>query len=198
MATELEAFIRVAGQFFQLRRHKHSASCRVEILRESYGCWYRLGSGFYGEAWAHTGFYGLVLKISGPAGWGCPTLNQPHWSAADYGGMRLDAWPLFARHCMAHPYKNLPEIMHFEQVTQRMAWAVMPRYDVVYCMPYGAMEVRNALEGDALGPVAEWIWPLVQMASGLHIEVDLHTNNVMEDPVTGEWIILDPFSTTGA
>jgi len=35
-----------------------------------WGMWTLLGTGYYGEAWAHYEYPDLALKISGPAGWG--------------------------------------------------------------------------------------------------------------------------------
>lgn len=88
-----------------------------------------LGSGYYGEAWQHEDYPEWVVKVSGYAGW---AYEHPLDQEPD----RLDAWPVFARHCAAEPHKNLPKIVHLEQMTERMTWAIMPLYYSASDLPY--------------------------------------------------------------
>lgn len=197
MLTELERFIRLANEFFHVRRHKASRTSVIDYAAECHGKWEKLGSGYYGEAWAHEDYPDWVIKISGPTGWGDEWDGAVRDAIDERGSKRPDAWPVFARHCQAHPHPRLPEILYFEQWSQSMAWAVMPRYYTSAYIPKDAefRTVKAALGGEATA--VEWLWPLVQMSHGLHFKVDLHIGNIMIHPESGEWIIIDPFSTTG-
>lgn len=194
----LQEFIKLARAFFYLARSKHRRKNRLPD--REHGEWCRIGQGHYGEAWAHRAYPDLVLKISGRAQWG----NDMFYFEKDslYNmKVRLDAWPVFARHCRDNPHPKLPKIMHFEQPSEGMAWAVMPKYNTLDSAPSRSRldaeryALRNMLEGSDAAP--DWMWPLRQMAGGLHFAVDLHSGNVMVDPRTGELIITDPFSATG-
>lgn len=66
MRTVPSRFLGLAEAFFHVRRHKFRDDAgHIEM----YGPWKKLGSGYYGEAWAHDEYPDLVIKISGPAGW---------------------------------------------------------------------------------------------------------------------------------
>lgn len=197
---DLKAFIKKAEAFFAVRRHK----CRVGGKNgPPLPGWHKLGNGFYGEAWQHED-YEYVLKISGPAGWGSAhdsgTCTSVYAAMFQYGEdtPRHDAWPVFARHCMAHPHKHLPTVYHFVQHNQRMAWAVLKKYarwnGVTESDFYH--EVGRVL-GGGRSAAWPWMWPLVQMADGLYVAVDLHKGNVMWDTDEDCLVITDPFSTTG-
>lgn len=195
---DLKAFIKEAEAFVAVRRHR----CRADY-GSTPAAWTMLGSGYYGEAWEHEDFPGLVVKISGPAGWGEDCTGSPWVHSAmkrrKEDTPRHDAWPVFARHCMAHPHKHLPTVHHFEQLNQRMAWAVLKKY-ARWSGVTGSdfyHEVRRVLAGEQSSAAWPWMWPLVQMADGLYVSVDLHTGNVMWDADEGCLVITDPFSTTG-
>lgn len=198
---DLKAFIKEAEAFFAVRRHKCREGGDDCIPLPG---WHKLGWGFYGEAWAHEDSE-YVLKISGPAGWGRAHDYGTHTGVFDvmddYGedDPRADAWPVFARHCMAHPHKHLPTIYHFVQHNQRMAWAVMKQYKdwngITGWDLYHAF--KAVLAGERSSAAWPWMWPLRQMTDGLHFAVDLHTGNVMWDADGGCLVITDPFSTTG-
>jgi hypothetical protein len=138
---------------------------RLHIEATRYGAWRKIGSGYYGEAWAHDDWEDLVIKISGPSGWGYEYENAPASHAYENDGYpKADVWPDFAEACMLHPHPNLPEIMHFERVGG-MAWGVMPMYwplegDV---SDYPAVdEFRDAVQGRR--GAAHWMLPLIEIA----------------------------------
>ena len=197
----LQEFIKLARAFFYLARSKHRRKNRLP--ERTHGSWRRLGAGHYGEAWAHRAYPDLVLKISGRAQWGNDEFYFDKFHLYNMK-VRLDAWPVFARHCRDNPHPKLPKIMHFEQPSEGMAWAVMPRYESLPDMDMAEYDrldnerrmLREMLQGAPYAP--EWMWPLRQMAGGLYFQVDLHEGNVMVDPKTGELIITDPFSATGS
>ena len=193
-AVKLLEFERECAKFFAIRRHKHSPNTDAGTSEAGHtGAWTRLGTGHYGEAWVHYAYHELVLKISGPAGWG--NYTGPRYAAAR-GRLRPDAWPVYAEHCMNNPSKHLPKVYALHRESPRMTWGILKRYNesqwgAVYP---GLSEVKQALYGEDDGP--EWLWPLKQMVDGLGMTVDLHGGNIMEDD-DGTWIITDPFSTVG-
>ena len=197
---DLKAFIKEAEAFFAVRRHK----CREGGDDIPTGDWFNLGRGFYGEAWAHEDSE-YVLKISGPAGWGRRHYSGTHTDVLDAmeyyveSTPRPDAWPVFARHCMAHPHKHLPTVHHVVQHNERMAWAVMKQYKDWNGITGSDLyhEFKAVLAGKRSAAAMPWMWPLRQMTDGLHFAVDLHTGNVMWDADEGCLVITDPFSTTG-
>lgn len=151
--------------------------------------WKKLGEGYFGEAWAHVDFGGLVVKVSGRAGFGSGGLGKSAPS--------LDGWPTFAQHCLAHPHPNLPKILHFERLSVGVSWGVMPCYASIDHHNVAAdaaivTKWRNYLEGCKGAP--EWMWPIIGMQNALGMRVDLHGGNVMMDMSTGEYIMTDPFS----
>jgi len=205
MDKAIVGFYEEARRFFQIRRRKHKRAQRSEFEFERIGfsdrlrrgMWLRVGAGHYGEAWAHDNWPNLILKISGRASWGNAWLDvdactgdQPIWCK------RLDAWPVFARHCQAHPHPMLPKIMHFEQVTQGMSWAIMPRYQKYYGPDvWGDDSEVQAIAQKLAGKMTcpeQWMWPLIQMADALNMSVDLHSHNVMMH--CEQLVIIDPFS----
>lgn len=151
--------------------------------------WSKLGSGYFGEAWEHADYPGYVVKVSGPAGFGCDYLHTEEPS--------LDGWPTFAQHCQAHPHPNLPNIMHFERLSVGISFGIMPHYKSIDTYNADAdggivSEWRDYLEGAKGAP--EWMWPIIGMRGALGMMVDLHSGNVMLDDDTGEYIMTDPFS----
>lgn len=191
----VEQFIQEARKFFYVRRGKHKRVSRTAVQQTAYGAWTKLGDGYYGEAWAHDDIPELVLKISGPSGWGYCWKGAPYapWAGV---GPRADVWPDFAEACMLHPHMNLPEIMHLERVGG-FAWGVMPRYveeDGVH-----SSEVVHAFRGAVHGSRAaeHWMLPLLEIARQRNVSLDLHSGNVMMHPDTYEPVIIDPFSSTG-
>lgn len=186
-------FIELCRMFVSIRKHKHQRTVNrwptpqwQERFLNRRG-WQRIGAGFFGEAWQHQDYPDLVLKLSGFAGfgtaYGCEAADAP----------TLDAWPVYARHCQAYPHEHLPEILHFEQPSQRIAWALMPVY--LSCDEAPEQQewehVRGAfLDGDT---DEEWLWPIIAMQESLGFTVDLHEGNVMFKP-DGTYVITDPFS----
>ena len=164
-------------KFRQDRRAALSAQLRY---------WEKLGAGHFGEAWAHEDYPNLVVKISGRAGFGVGDLatREPP----------LDGWPTFAEYCFANPHPNLPNIMHFERLSLGVSFGIMPRYDKIDATRYYSVVDKWCayLEGGKGAPA--WMWPIIGMRGALRMRVDLHSDNVMQDPATGEYIMTDPFS----
>lgn len=148
--------------------------------------WKKLGQGAFGEAWEHVDHFGYVVKISGRSEFGTNMLAEEKPS--------LDGWPTFAQHCQAHPHPNLPKIMHFERLSLGVSFGIMPRYDNIH--PIRDADIVSDwcyyLEGGRGAP--EWMWPIIGMRGALGMCVDLHSGNVMLDPITSEYIMIDPFS----
>ena len=113
--------------------------------------------------------------------------------------MRHDVWQLFAQHCKDNPHKHLPNIMHFQRVSQGIAWAIMPEYTSSDFASTSQICIAGAIRSALTNGVSDepWLWPLISMASGLNTTIDLHSNNWMIDKDSGEVIITDPFSSTG-
>lgn len=187
----LQYFIKECESFVAVRRHKmrrNGARHCPELLAH----WECLGSGHFGEAWGHCDYPDLVLKISGRAGWGNSRVHD-----GEYGTdcARLDAWPVFARHCMAHPHKHLPTVLHVQGVSQGMTWGVMRRltpHAWITGVDEFMRKCMRALSGRSIGP--QWLWPLRQMVDALGVEVDLHMGNVMYDMEAKCLVLTDPFS----
>lgn len=195
---DVQDFIHEARKFFFMRRTKFRGpkKARTGFKQTWHGPWGLLGSGYYGEAWAHDDYPDLALKISGPAGWG---YNFPHAikisMRCDEDTPRPDVWPEFAKVCMQNPHPNLPRILHFEQAGG-MAWGVMPKYEGTGDLHSGPVQdFKNALMGRRVAEA--WMLPLFEIARGLNVQLDLHSGNVMQDPETLETVIIDPFSRTG-
>lgn len=189
-------FLRLCREFVAVQRHKFKSN-----PRETPQGWRELGSGFYSEVYEHCDHPGLVLKISGPGGWGYGCDNSLKWAAKNEDGVRADMWPLFAQHCMAYPHKHFPKILHFERITQRMAWAVMPAYRSsdyaeVADSEFAKHVRRVLLRQEHPGPDEQWLWPLIELSQHRFASVDLHSGNWMLDS-SGNVIITDPFSATG-
>lgn len=182
-------FMRLCREFVAVKRHFRGRNPRI-VSSE----FVLLGSGLYSQVFEHPNYPGLVLKISGPAGWAdLPISEAP----------TADVWPVYAERCMAHPSKHTPRILHFERISQRMCWAVMPKYlpswqggreQDAFCR-----HVRQVLWRDAR-PVPgadDWLWPLLELAGSSRHHIDLHAGNWMIHPRTGDVIITDPFSASG-
>lgn len=189
-------FTQEARRFFYARRTKFRKGSALPPEIDHWGLWTKLGNGFYGEAWGHAEYPDLVIKISGPTGWGFDFSNAP--GVNRYGDMlvRADIWPDFAEQCMLHPHANLPKVLHLERVGA-MAWAVMPRYMPDEDARYTAVVSRFRSSMHDKDAYEHWMVPFVKIAKRSHVAVDMHSGNIMRDPETGEPIIIDPFSTTG-
>ena len=167
---------------FKFRRDRHVATAAQPRY------WEKIGYGYFGEAWAHKDHPNLVVKISGRAGFGSGVVPT--------GEPCLDGWPTFAEYCFANPHPNLPKIMHFERLSLGVSFGIMPRYEKIDPRLANAADVLSSwedyLEGDQGAPA--WMWPIIGMRGALNVQVDLHSDNVMWDPATGEYIMTDPFS----
>ena len=191
-----DEFIRMARALAFYRKFKHRrAKRRGRLFTDTAGLkgWSDIGSGFYGEAWSHEDYPGLVVKISGRAGFGVQ-------DAVPSREPSLDGWPVFAEHCLANPHPNLPKILHFERLSVGISFGIMPYY--VPLEPYDDEddaeildEWRDYLEGCKGSP--SWMWPIIGMRAALNMKVDLHEANVMKDPTTGQHVMTDPFSAVG-
>lgn len=178
--AELQEFVDKCHRMVAVRRHK--LSCRPPSQLGVPG-WTLIGTGHFGEAWVHADHPELVLKISGPAGWG----NGYRAYDEDIGATRYDAWPIYARYCMQNPGRHLPKIYHLVQVSRGIAWGVMPRYDE------GDASTMDAARG-ALRDGSHGLAGVRQMRDAMGLSVDVHEGNVMVCPETGDWILTDPFS----
>ena len=181
----------LSDEFIRLAR-AHAYRRKLKFKRGSYtgSGWSMLGSGWFGEAWEHADYPGLVVKVSGRAGFG----RKTSYDAYDVDdGLHADSWQVFAQYCHKHPHEHLPKIMHFERINAAVAWAIMPKYR--HCSHYKQDVLRCKwqawLNGERDAP--EWLWPIIGMASSLCMEVDLHSYNVMQDS-DGTLIMTDPFS----
>lgn len=178
--AELQEFVDKCRRMVAVRRHK-MANHPPSLL-----CvpgWEMIGTGHFGEAWVHAEHPDLVLKISGPAGWGAGyRAYNEHDDATHY-----DAWPIYARYCLQNPGQHLPKIYHLVQVSRGIAWGVMPRYDDGSTVTRDA--ARMALQAGSHGLAG-----VRQMRDAMGLSVDVHEGNVMVCPETGDWILTDPFS----
>lgn len=150
--------------------------------------WRMLGNGWYGEAWEHADYPGLVIKVSGRAGFGADE------SGDKWGIPGSDSWQVYAQYCHKHPHEHLPQILHFERINAAVAWAIMPKYHPLgggYGEDHTRVQWRDWLNGGHGAP--EWMWPIIGMASSLHMTVDLHSGNVMVS-ADGTMVMTDPFS----
>lgn len=178
--ANVQAFVDKCHRMVAVRRHKLA---RRDERPPSVPGWTLIGTGHFGEAWVHDEHPDLVLKISGPAGWG----GGYRAYVGDIGHTRYDAWPVYARYCMQNPGLHLPKIYHLEQVSRGIAWGVMPRYNDGDTIARDA--ARRALRGGSHGLAG-----VRQMRDAMGLSVDVHEGNVMRCPETNDWILTDPFS----
>ena len=151
--------------------------------------WRQLGSGWYGEAWEHADYPGLVLKVSGRGGFG---IDEP---GDRWGIPGSDSWQVYAQYCHKHPHEHLPRILHFERINAAVAWAIMPKYKTLgldFSEERTRLQWRDWLNGAHGAP--EWMWPIIGMAASLCMAVDLHSGNVMVRD-DGTMVMTDPFSS---
>lgn len=171
----------------KLRSRKHSShyrntdtSCRLTGL----GCT-KLGKGHFGEAWLVEP--GLVLKISGPAGWGKheSSRHNMQW----YEGLR-DAWPLFVEHCKGNPSKHLPRVYYTERLTSYITFAIMEELKEGGddATRYQWERYIETMPTDC----PAWLLPIGEMAAAGR-SLDLHSDNVMVR-ADGTMVLTDPFS----
>ena len=190
-----DEFIRMARALAFYRKFKYRrAKRRGRLVADTAGLkgWSDIGSGYYGEAWSHEDYPELVVKISGRAGFGL----GPEYVAVSNHEPSLDGWPVFAEHCLANPHPHLPRIMYFERLSLGISLGIMPYYvplDPDDCWVLD--EWREYLDGVAGAP--KWMWPIIGMRGALGLRADLHGDNVMKDPNTGNCIMTDPFSAAG-
>ena len=199
MDKAIAGLVREATKFVAVRRTKRRHKARISTTAEYHAHWSRIGNGHYGEAWVNSAWPEFVLKVSGRAGWG-----DDYWryDADDYGGdaPRLDAWPTFAKHCIDNPNKHLPKIMHYEETSRGVSWAVMPRYikvdswgtpAIVEHLTWAFRNPEEALDNEGAD---YWVNKLVKVCEDNHLTYDMHWGNFMSD-LDGNVIIVDPFST---
>ena len=180
MEANVQAFVDKCRRMVAVRRHKLA---RRDERPSSVPGWTLIGTGHFGEAWVHADHPDLVLKISGPAGWG----NGYRAYDEDIGATNYDAWPVYARYCMQNPGRHLPKIYHLAQVSRGIAWGIMPRY------ADGDDDIRDAARA-ALRDGTHGLAGVRQMRDAMALSVDVHSGNVMVCPETGDWILTDPFS----
>lgn len=183
----------LSDEFVRLARaHAHRRKLKYKRGGGSAEGWLKLGSGWFGEAWEHVDYPGLVVKVSGRAGFGTGTYT----SYNPYNDRPADSWQVYAQYCHKNPHEHLPKIMHFERINAATAWAIMPRYRPYYEDEHDIQRLRwrDWLNGDRDAP--EWLWPIINMAESLYLKVDLHCDNVMLDS-DGTLIMTDPFSNMG-
>ncbi len=170
------------------RAHAYRRKLKFKRGNGSAEGWRTLGNGLYGEVWEHADYPGLVLKVSGRAGFG------GGYVSASGGCPDSDSWQVYAQYCHKHPHEHLPHILHFESINAAVAWAIMPKYKPLG-LGHSADRIRlqwwDWLNGARGAP--EWMWPIIGMASSLRMTLDLHAGNVMmrED---GILVMTDPFS----
>ncbi len=186
--------IRACAAFVAVRRHKQAKARTARPFtnhRPLPEGWHKLGNGLFGEAWAIPGA-ALVLKISGPEGWG-KGLEQTSYPAKD-------AWPLYAEHCLHNwrSCKHLPRVHHVQRISPTMTWGILERLDAC---ARGDMEQADEW-GDILSGYGdsppEWMWPLRNMVESLRVCVDIHDGNIMRRPGTDTVVLTDPFSDVGS
>ena len=183
-----DAFVRLA------RAHAHRRKLKFKRGNAVAEGWSMLGSGFFGEAWEHADYPGLVVKVSGREGFGLQGAYT--FDMIEYGPSPcFDSWQVYAQYCHKHPHEHLPKIMHFERINAAVAWAIMPKYRSYYEHEHETQRLlwKGWLNGDRDAP--EWLWPIIGMASSLSLKVDLHGGNVMLDSADN-LIMTDPFSGT--
>ena len=179
----------LSDEFVRLARaHAHRRKLKYKRGDGYAEGWCKLGSGWFGEAWEHDDYPGLVVKVSGRSGFG----------SSPYDGddeVIADSWQVYAQYCHNHPHEHLPKIMHFERINAAVAWAIMPKYRPYCEFEHDTQRLRwqGWLNGDRTAP--EWMWPIIGMASSLRMQVDLHSGNVMLDSADN-LIMTDPFSGT--
>lgn len=179
----------VSDTFMALARaHAYRQKLKFKRRVRRANGWCFVGSGWFSEVWEHADYPGLVLKISGRAGFlaseTCSACTEP----------RSDAWQVYAQYCHKHPHEHLPQILHFERINASTAWAIMPKYK-----PAEDSRKNNSirlqwcdwLNGGRDAP--EWMWPIIGMASSLNLRVDLHEGNIMVRN-DGILVMTDPFS----
>ena len=172
------------------RAHAYRRKLKFKRGSDYAAGWHMLGRGLYGEAWEHADYPGLVLKVSGRAGFGSD-------ASGGKGVPGSDSWQVYAQYCHKHPHEHLPHILHFERINAAVAWAIMPKYK-----PFGhsfaeermQLQWRDWLNGAHGAP--EWMWPIIGMASSLNMTVDLHRGNIMVRD-DGILVMTDPFSACG-
>ena len=198
MDKAIAGLYKEAAKFVAVRRHKHSERNkhkRMDSYLDTYGKWTRIGSGHYGEAWVHEFWPTFALKISGRSNWGS---NWYRHRAGD-SAPRLDAWPVFAKHCMDNPSVHLPKVLHYEEVSEGIVWAITPKYtkgtQPRWERPATVLRVMEAVEraGD-LERLEPWVAGLVELQYNHGLTLDIHSENYMYD-TEGNVVIIDPFST---
>lgn len=187
MQTEFDAkFKRDCWEMFWWARRNvlgGQESRRARCYTQPVG-WRGIGKGWYSKAWLHKDS-GLVLKVSGP-----PGASNAACDHTSRERTARDPWQLFARTCQQSTHENLPDILWFEQVSVRYAFAVMPRYYTGDTEEF-RLEVHDALSGKYECPA--WLIPVLQIRDATNCHVDLHDGNAMLK-ADGTHVLIDPFS----
>ena len=195
--VEARKFALVLKQRNRTRRGSARSDGRPYCHAACINGWTKLGSGYYGEAWAHRDYPGLVCKVSGPQGWGYGQ-STVRSSLEDYG-YRADAWAAFAELCLTHRNVHLPEVYHFERLSRGVQFACMKRYEAYWggSSFAGLQKVKDILTGET-DCTLPWLRPLINVAARDNVRCDLHEQNVMWDAQMQTWVIIDPFSSNGS
>lgn len=204
LAKEVMSFVQEAERLVAVRRHKHKRKYagRIQnpvILSAGGAPWFWIGSGLYGEAWRHVDYPNLVVKISGHEGWGWHDFLHEKCPSRD-------AYPVYAALCATTEHPNLPEILYSGKAGG-IRWYVMPRYDAWDSALHGDVcpvtgvtynTLRIALE-DVEAHNQDWgyynVFEHVARLRETHgFNVDLHSANMMVNPINGAFIVTDPYS----
>lgn len=163
--------------------------------------WRVTGSGCFSKVLEKEGVP-YAIKVSGSMGFG---LTDCGYTAIDDPDMN-DCWPVFAKHCMDNPHKNLPIIMHMEYISKTICFAIMDRLVPLSgdLASWRASEQhsrwRAVLDGIRYPNSDEsFLWPIKELGENGGFRVDLHEANVMlryhgPDDEEPDLVLNDPFS----
>lgn len=148
-----------------------------------------LGNGAYGVAYECEGH---VIKYSAH-----DVTNRRYWPRQEKPS--CDAWQVYAEFCAYHRSPHLPNIIHFERVSEHCAWAIMPKYEplqeeqaeIDLCKI--SRNLRNMQSGSGVSEEFAWMWQLKPLMDEHYLNVDCHRGNVMVDPKEGTLVLTDPF-----
>lgn len=161
-----------------------------------HGEWFYVGAGWFSRIYSHPSMPGLVIKVSGRAGFGDGGESKAENPA--------DGWQLFAVYCMKNPCKWLPKILCFERVDEHHCWAVMPRYDSARSSYHDEKARIKAALGEYVDEdeprytiEPKWVRRLRDFVQRMELQreasVDLHNGNFMQ--YNGQLIVTDPLGS---